>query len=62
MLLGNATCSVVVPPLRSHACGKQLYWFCNLSLFEVETIIQIGCLTAVVTDDVFPQKKSSKQS
>ena len=45
-----------------HACGKQLYWFCNLSLFQVEKIVQIGCLTAMVTDDVFPQKKCPKQS
>ena len=30
--------------------------------FQVETIVQIGFLTAMVTDDVFPQKKSSKQS
>ena len=37
---------------NNHACGKQLYWFCNLSLFQVETIVQIGCLIAMVPDDV----------
>ena len=53
-------CYIVITTVKN-SCGKQLYWFGNLSLFQVETIVQIGCLTAVVMEDVFPQKKSSIQ-